>query len=49
MNVLIENQSVNHNTINTRGFLSLLKDKISHDDSNNSDDTINNTVSKQYQ
>ena len=43
---LISNKSVKHNTINSRECLSLPKDEINHDDSNN-DDTISydNTIS----
>ena len=44
---LISNKSVKHNTINSRECLSLPKDEIDHDDSNNNDDNTShdNTIS----
>ena len=43
----ISNKSLKHNTINSIECLSLLKDEIKHDDSNNNDGTIShyNTIS----
>ena len=44
----ISNKSVEHNIINSRERLSLLKDEINHDGSNSNDDTIthDNTISQ---